>query len=82
MFVKAGLCRSIRNLKWFEDVDYSAVYPRCYNLTEQDDLEEFVGETLSQTLYHLLLTESVHGRGFPAFECHLGFEAYCYGGII
>jgi tubulin monoglycylase TTLL3/8 len=38
---KIGLCRNVRNVSWFEDVDPDAFFPRCYDLTDPEQLESF-----------------------------------------
>lgn len=39
---KVGLCKSLRNLIWFANVDIDAFYPRCYDMSDPNDLEDFV----------------------------------------
>ena len=41
---KSGLTQSLKNLVWFTNVDYNTFYPRCYDLSLKDELEEFVQE--------------------------------------
>jgi len=41
---KVGLCKSLRNLIWFENVDIDAFYPKCYDLSDVHDYEEFLEE--------------------------------------
>lgn len=41
---KIGLCRNIRNLIWFHNIDVDAFYPRCYDLNESADFDDFVEE--------------------------------------
>ena len=41
---KIGLCRNIRNLIWFHNIDVDAFYPRCYDLSESSDFDDFVEE--------------------------------------
>ena len=38
---KVSLCRNLRNLIWFRNVDIDSFYPRCYDLTDNDDIEDF-----------------------------------------
>ena len=51
---KIGLCRNIRNLIWFHNIDVDAFYPRCYDLNESSDFDDFVEEykfTMVDTLF-------------------------------
>jgi tubulin monoglycylase TTLL3/8 len=41
---KIGLCRNLRNLIWFENVDIDTFYPRCFDLNDPDDIENFAEE--------------------------------------
>lgn len=41
---KSGLAKSIKNINTFHDVDSSSFFPRCYNLNEQDEMEDFLLE--------------------------------------
>eukprot|EP00762_Andalucia_godoyi_P005703 ANDGO_06460.mRNA.1 Tubulin glycylase 3B len=38
---KVGLCRNIKNVSWYEDVDVDSFFPRCYDLTIPEDRECF-----------------------------------------
>ncbi|KRX06005.1 hypothetical protein PPERSA_01083 [Pseudocohnilembus persalinus] len=38
---KVGLCRNLRHLAWCANVDVNEFYPRCYDLTDNDEIEEF-----------------------------------------
>jgi len=39
---KMGLSRSIRNLIWFENEDIDGYYPRCYDLNDIGDFDDFM----------------------------------------
>ena len=39
---KVGLCRNLRNLICFENTDIEEFHPRCFDLNDQKDLEDFV----------------------------------------
>lgn len=39
---KNGLCRNIRNLIWHQQEDIDAFYPRCFDLNDLNDFEDFV----------------------------------------
>lgn len=41
---KVGLCRNLRNLVWHDIVDIDSFYPKCFDLNDPDDLENFVEE--------------------------------------
>lgn len=38
---KVGLCHSLKNLIWFNNVDVDTFYPQCFDLMDKDDFEEF-----------------------------------------
>ena len=38
---KVSLCKNLRNLIWFRNVDIDSFYPRCYDLADPNDLEDF-----------------------------------------
>jgi tubulin monoglycylase TTLL3/8 len=41
---KIGLCRSIKNLIWFNNIDIDTFFPRCFDLNDVDDYQDFVEE--------------------------------------
>ena len=41
---KDGLCHSLRNLIWFNSVDIDTFYPRCFDLSETAEREDFFTE--------------------------------------
>lgn len=41
---KDGLCHSLRNLIWFNSVDIDTFYPRCFDLSENAEKEDFYTE--------------------------------------
>ena len=41
---KAGLTSSLKNLIWFNAVDVNKFYPRCYDLRQQDEVDDFIQE--------------------------------------
>uniref|UniRef100_A0A8C3NY28 Tubulin monoglycylase TTLL3-like n=1 Tax=Cyanoderma ruficeps TaxID=181631 RepID=A0A8C3NY28_9PASS len=41
---KEGLCQSLQNLPWFEEVDLNTFFPRCYRLGLMGEQEAFIGE--------------------------------------
>ena len=38
---KVGLCKSINNLIWFHNVDKNTFFPRGFDLTDEEDFENF-----------------------------------------
>jgi len=41
---KVGLCRNLRNIAWFSNADMNAFYPKCYDLSDEKDYEDFIEE--------------------------------------
>eukprot|EP01022_Parablepharisma_sp_SALTPOND_P001103 TRINITY_DN1055_c0_g1_i2.p2 TRINITY_DN1055_c0_g1~~TRINITY_DN1055_c0_g1_i2.p2 ORF type:complete len:1006 (+),score=166.16 TRINITY_DN1055_c0_g1_i2:6008-9025(+) len=41
---KAGLCRNLRNLIWYSNVDIDTFYPRCFDLADPAELADFKEE--------------------------------------
>lgn len=39
---KAGLCRSLRSMIYNQSIDVFEFYPRCYDLSDLSELENFV----------------------------------------
>ena len=52
---KVELCRNLRNLIWFRNVDMFSFFPRCYDLCEINDLDDFVEDfKLTRVLNHII----------------------------
>lgn len=41
---KVGLCKNLKNLIWFSNVDIDTFYPRCVDVSEPEDREDFISE--------------------------------------
>lgn len=39
---KVGLCKNLKNLIWFNNVDIDSFYPKCFDVSENTDYEEFI----------------------------------------
>ena len=50
---KVGLCKNLKNLIWFNNVDIDTFFPRCFDVSELTDAEEFM------TYFRLLKAECV-----------------------
>jgi len=57
---KAGLARNIRNLIWFENDDIDNIYPRCYDLNDVQEFEDFLEDfKFGEAIAILRLVEKV-----------------------
>ena len=50
---KVGLCHSLRNLVWWNNVEIDSFFPKCFDLTEGEESEDFKNE------YRFLKAESI-----------------------
>jgi tubulin monoglycylase TTLL3/8 len=41
---KVGLTHNLKNLIWHNNVDVDEFYPRCFDLVEQTEFDDFVEE--------------------------------------
>jgi len=39
---KVGLTQSLKNLIWWNNVDVKTFYPNCFDLTEMEELDDFM----------------------------------------
>lgn len=56
-----GLCQSLQNLPWFEQVDLNTFFPRCYRLGFMGEQEAFIGESGAVALLSSALPMSCAG---------------------
>jgi len=58
---KAGLARNIRNLIWFNNDDIDHIYPRCYDLNDVQEFEDFLEDfKFGEAIAILRLVEKVN----------------------
>ena len=61
---KVGLARNIRNLIWFANEDTDDFYPRCYDLNDCQEFEDFLEDfKLGKAISVLRLIESLKKMG-------------------
>ena len=48
---KVGLCKSLRNLIWFANVDIDTFYPRGFDLNDINDYQDFIEEFKSVKVF-------------------------------
>jgi tubulin monoglycylase TTLL3/8 len=58
---KVGLCRNLKNLIWFRNVDIDTFYPRCVEVSEPAEKEDFISE-FKATKAECILKQAVIDR--------------------
>ena len=41
---KTGLCQSLKNLVWWNNVEIDTFFPKCFDLTDDLELDDFKNE--------------------------------------
>ena len=57
---KVGLCKNLKNLIWFSNVDIDTFYPRCVDVSETSDKEDFISE-FKATRAECIVKQAVRG---------------------
>jgi tubulin monoglycylase TTLL3/8 len=68
---KGGLCRNIRNLIGFNLIDIDSFYPRCFELNDANDFEDFI-EDYKLTKVRMITSKTLifkKGGGFIEKSC-------------
>ncbi len=58
MVSKFGLCRTLRSLIFQEDCDIDQWYPRCYDLGDFTDFEDFIEDFKITKAESILITNN------------------------
>ena len=53
---KHGLANSLKNLVWYENIDYDQFYPRCFDLFDIIEFEDFIEEFIFSKAESILKT--------------------------
>lgn len=59
---KAGLCKSLRNLVWHANVDYETFYPKCYDMSDPNDLEDFIEDFKNLKVKSLVFNPNTNNK--------------------
>jgi tubulin monoglycylase TTLL3/8 len=68
MASKFGLCRSLRSLIFQEDCDIDSWYPRCYDLGDFTDFEDFIEDFKITKAESIIITYHQQLSDFNSME--------------
>lgn len=65
---KVGLCHSLKQLIWWNNVEVDSFFPKCYDLTDGNELEDFKQEYRFQRAESILRMYSMNPTGLYHLE--------------
>ena len=65
---KVGLCHSLKNLIWWNNVEVDTFFPKCFDLTDGSELEDFKQEYRFQRAESILRTYAMNPQSVQSIE--------------
>jgi tubulin monoglycylase TTLL3/8 len=65
---KVGLCHSLKNLIWWNNVEVDTFFPKCFDLTDGAELEDFKQEYRFQRAESILRTYAMNPQSVQSIE--------------
>jgi len=80
---KAGLARNIRNLIWYENEDVDDLYPRCYDVNDIAELDDFLDDyKFNQAIATLHGAIDSKDLTYQVPECNMAMLKICVANDI
>ncbi|EDV19282.1 uncharacterized protein TRIADDRAFT_33802, partial [Trichoplax adhaerens] len=70
---KVGLCTSIKNLSWVQEIDSDTIFPRCFQLHMEEELQAFIDDfrlTAAVNILKWIIDPSINGKSSKANSKH------------